>query len=103
MTSRLNYESRYTDDMLPPVTWTEAAEDHIARHAVQPHEVEDVLYGRPRFISLGRDDTRLVFGTTSAGRLLFVVIAEAIDGGLSIVTARDMTASEKRLFRKKGT
>ena len=88
--------------MLPPVTWTEASEEHIARHALQPREVEEVLYGRPRYIAPGRDGTCLVFGTTAAGRHLLVVIAESLDGGVGIVTARDMTDAEQRLFHRKG-
>ena len=85
------------------MTWTEAAEEHIARHGVQPNEVEDVLYGRPRLVAPGRDGTTLVLGTTAAGRYLFVAIGNAPDGGVRVVTARDMTDPEKRLFRRKAT
>lgn len=88
--------------VLPPVSWTESAETHIARHRVAPHEVEEVLYGRPRYLAPGRSDTRLVFGTTADGRHLLVVVADATDGGVSIVTARAMTDTEKRTFRRKG-
>jgi len=76
---------------------------HIARHQVAPHEVEEVLYGRPRYLAPGRSGTRLVFGTTTAGRHLLVVIADAPDGGVGIVTARAMTDTEKRAFRRKGS
>ncbi len=93
--------SRYTQSVLPPVAWTEAAEDHIARHGVRPDEVEDVLYGRPRLMAAGRDGSTLVFGTSKAGRYLFVVIGSAPEGGVSVVTARDMTTREKREFRKR--
>lgn len=82
------------------MTWTEASEEHIARHAVQPHEVEDTLYSQPRRITPGRNGTQLVFGTTRSGRHLLVVTGQAHDGGISIVTARDMTAAEQRLFRR---
>lgn len=89
--------------VFPPVSWTEPAEVHIARHQVAPHEVEEVLYGRPRYVAAGRAGTQLVFGATAAGRLLLVVIAEALDGGVAIVTARPMTDTENRTFRKKGS
>ena len=85
------------------MTWTEASEEHIARHTVQPHEVEEVLYGHPRYIASGRENTRLVFGTTAAGRRLVVVVAEAPDGGVGVVTARDMSSTEQRMFRRKGS
>jgi len=39
---------------------------------------------------------------TNAGRYLLVVIASALDGGLYVVTARDLNSSERRTFRRKG-
>jgi uncharacterized DUF497 family protein len=84
------------------VMWTEDSEAHIARHGVQPSEVEQALYGRPRLRTAGRDGTTLVLGTSNQGRHLLVVIAEAADGRDFVVTAREMTDTEKRLFREKG-
>jgi uncharacterized protein len=84
------------------VMWTEDSEAHIARHGVQPSEVEQALYGRPRLSTTGRKGTTLVLGTSNEGRHLLVVVTEAADGRDFVVTARDMTDSEKRLFREKG-
>ena len=84
------------------VMWTEDSEAHIARHGVQPSEVEQALYGRPRLTTAGRDGTTLILGTSNAGRHLLVVVTEAADGRDFIVTARDMTNNEKRMFREKG-
>lgn len=64
-------------------------------------DVEDVLYGRPRHWAQGRDDTTLIYGQTAVGRYLTVIITEAGDGGSFVVTARDMTDSEKRAYRRK--
>lgn len=82
--------------------WTEDSEAHIAHHGVQPSEVEQVLYGRPRLSTTGRKGTTLVLGTSNEGRHPVVVVTEAGDGRDFVVTARDMTDSEKRLFREKG-
>jgi hypothetical protein len=41
-------------------------------------------------------------GTSNEGRHLLVVVTEGADGRDFVVTARDMTDSEKRLFREKG-
>ena len=49
----------------------------------------------------GRDDTTEVLGQTNAGRLLLVVVTEASDGRDFVVTARDMTANEKRAFHER--
>ena len=50
--------------------WTEDSEAHIARHGVQPSEVEQALYGRPRLSTAGRKATTLVLGTSNEGRHL---------------------------------
>ncbi|MFZ3343896.1 MAG: hypothetical protein WA488_03285, partial [Mycobacterium sp.] len=81
---------------------SEDSEAHIARHGVQPAEVEQALYGRPRLRTAGRNGTTLVLGTSNEGRHLLIVVSEAADGRHFIVTARDMTDNEKRLFREKG-
>jgi hypothetical protein len=79
--------------------WTEESEEHIwARRHVTPAEVEEVVNTRPRLVEPGRDDTEQVFGTTTAGRFLLVVLTEALDGRDYVVTARDMPASERRSF-----
>src|SRR5262249_4827929 len=62
----------------------------------------DRCMARFRWVDQGREGTRLVFAVTSSGRYLFVVVTQAADGRDFIVTARDMTNSEKRTFREKG-
>lgn len=83
------------------IRWTDDSEDHIARHDVSPAEVEEVVYMRPRLIDPGRNDTELVFGRTVAGRYVLVVLAEAEDGRSTIVTAREMTDSDRRRFHQR--
>ncbi len=82
--------------------WTEWSEDHIGAHNVTPAEVEEVLFSRPRWIAIGRNDTTLVYGQTHAGRYLLVVASDEGDDVAFIVTARDMTDTERRTFRRKG-
>ena len=83
------------------IRWTEESEDHIARHGVTPIEVEQVLYSRPRLVAKGRDGVTLVFGTADSGRQLVVVLTDAEDGRLFVVTARGMTDSERRAFARR--
>lgn len=82
--------------------WDDASEAHIARHNVQPAEVEEVVNSRPRHTAKGRDETTLLYGQSAAGRLLLVVLSEAYDGRWFVVTARDMESNEARTFREKG-
>ena len=84
------------------ILWTIEWEVHIARHGVTAREVEEALYSRPRLVERGRDGTRLVYCGTAAGRHLLVVVAIAPDGRDLIVTARDMTGMEERVFRRTG-
>lgn len=78
----------------PSITWTEESEDHIAEHAVTPDEVEQIVFTRPRYERRSRNETIECFGQTDAGRYLLVVLADSLDGGTGIVTARDMTEVE---------
>ena len=87
--------------MYREVQWTDWSEEHIGRYGVGPGEVEEVLFGRPRWIAKGRSGTALVFGVTAADRLVLVVTVDEGDGVAFIVTAREMTDQEKRTFRRK--
>ena len=83
------------------ICWTDDNEEHISRHGIVPDEVEQVVYTRPRLSLAGRENTTYIFGTTEAGRHLLVVLAEALDGRMYVVTARDMSDQERRSFRKR--
>ena len=82
------------------IAWDDRSEGHIARHNVTPWEVEEVVGSRPLIHEKGRGGTRYIFGQTYSGRPLFVVLAQALDGRVYVVTARDMTLMERRKFRR---
>ena len=82
--------------------WTSESEAHIARHGVMPEEVEQAVNSRPRYEARGREDSTLLYCATEDGRALLVVLAEAVDGRWYVATARDMTDTERRAFRRKG-
>ena len=84
------------------IRWTEDSETHIARHNITAYEVEQALYTRPRLAVPGRDNTTEILGTTDAGRYLLIITTQAADGRDFIITARDMSPTEKRTFRTKG-
>jgi uncharacterized protein len=74
--------------------------NHVAAHGVSLDEVREAILERPFWAAPGRDDTSLIYGRTYAGRyLLVVVLAEGEEA--FIVTARDMTAAEKKTFHRK--
>ena len=68
-----------------------------------PEEVEEVCFGKPlvlRAKSQGDNPVYYVLGQTEEGRYLFCVVIRFPDGKGYPVTAREMTAKEKRRYRK---
>lgn len=84
------------------LAWSDKSEAHIARHNVVPAEVEEVVNTRPRWEHPGAEGSVLVYGQTTAGRYLLIVLAESADGRWYVATARDLSAPETRAFREKG-
>jgi uncharacterized DUF497 family protein len=85
------------------VIWPEDRIQHIAKHGVTPQEVEEVCFGKSlvqRTKSEGENPVYYVLGQTSVGRYLFCVVIRFPDGNGYPVTAREMTAKEKRRYRK---
>ncbi len=82
------------------VEWDEDAIEHIARHQVEPEEVEEVLAGR-YLLFRGQRRRYYVLGRTEAGRYLFIVLERREKSRFRVVTARDMTNFERQRFRKK--
>jgi uncharacterized DUF497 family protein len=85
------------------IIWPEDRIEHIARHGVTPEEVEYVCFGKSlvrRAKSEGENPVYYVQGQTEAGRYLVCVIIGFPDGNGYPVTAREMTAKEKRRYRK---
>ena len=83
--------------------WPQDRIDHIAEHGVTPEEVEGVCFGKPLVLrgkSRGENPVYYVLGQTARGRYLFCVVIRFPDGVGYAVTARPMTAKEKRRFRE---
>lgn len=83
------------------VTQSSWSARHIARHNVTLEEVREAILERPRYQHRGRNETVIVYGQTSAGRHLLVVLADEGDGMAFVITARDMNLKERRLFQRK--
>ena len=80
-------------------------DDHVldkieSQHGVPFHEVEEACYAGQRHVRRGREGLYKVFSQTEAGRYLLVVLAELGGGALRVVTARDMTQRERRLYQR---
>lgn len=73
--------------------------NHIARHNVEPEEVDEVCQSRNLF-ERGRDGTYQITGQTESGRYLNIVVVPR-GNGFYPVTARDADDKERRRFKKK--
>ena len=83
------------------LVWDARNVDHIAEHQVNPSESEEVIYeDAPHYRRGPGDAIYHVYGQTEAGRYLFVVLRILSQNRGRVVTARDMTGTEKRLYKR---
>ena len=80
-------------------------DDHILEkvegsHDIRFEEVEDVCLSEHHHVRRGREGFYKVFGQTAAGRYILVVLAYKGRGDWKVATARPMTDTEKRLYKK---
>ncbi|MCJ7435833.1 MAG: BrnT family toxin [Anaerolineales bacterium] len=89
------------------LVWLRNIVDKLAwKHNVTTDEVEEVfnLAPRYRFIEQGNVDGENLYaalGRTDAGRYLIVFFIHKITGDALIVSARDMTNSERKIHARK--
>ena len=81
--------------------WREWVVDKlIVKHGVDPEEVEEAFFNPPHRVRRAESGKYLLYGRSLDGRYLFIVFAWKGDA-VRIISARDMTASERRYFGKK--
>lgn len=82
------------------ISWTKESIDHIAKHKVVPEEVEEVLFEDEPYIFRTKGKNRyIVYGTTGGGRYLIIVLRIS-KVYAKVITARDMTLTERRKYRE---
>ena len=84
------------------ISWDEDTVDHIAKHTVSPEEVEEALFNEdePHLILRGCEGRYLFYGKTGSGRFLLVVLTIS-HRKTRVITARDMTETEKQFYRRR--
>ncbi len=84
------------------VVWSSGNILHIAKHNVTPDEVEEAIQG-PLVIFDTHTDRYLAIGRTHAGRMLSIVLSPMqAEGAYYVVTARDASDKERRLYQAHG-
>jgi len=69
-------------------------------NGVPLHEVEGASYSRHRHVRRGRQGLYEVFSQTEAGRHVLMVLADPGGGVWKVVTSREMTDQDRRLYRR---
>jgi uncharacterized DUF497 family protein len=80
--------------------WDNANIEHILEHNVIPDEVEEVCVNKPHLRKTA-EERYLVYGVFDNGRYLFIVGINKGRGVFRTITARDMTAREKSLHKRR--
>jgi hypothetical protein len=78
--------------------WDEWNIAHIARHKVDPCEVEEIAFDDDPHIRK-EGTARYLYGQTVSGRYLFTVYVLRSKIKAWVVTSRDMDEGERRLYK----
>ena len=87
---------------MPDVTrliFDERGEEHIARHSVTEEEVRQACESGP-LVRRERRRRLVVYGHTDAGRYMIVVLAPPVGGAFYVLTAREMSRTERRRYTR---
>ena len=83
------------------IVWDADTVRHIARHGVEPDEVEQVCFDRKPHILKTRLARYIALGQTDAGRYLTIVFEYPGQARAKVVTARAMSEAERRMFKRR--
>jgi len=80
------------------LNWDKRNIFHIACHRITVRNIENVCSGR--HIARKVKDRYLIYGVTEAGKHILIVLEKTGDD-FRPITARDMSESEKKVYKKK--
>ena len=88
------------------IRWTRSSVRHIARHRIHPYEVDECVFDNEpivyRTTREGEKRYLVLCQCPESGRYLLVVLTEPSESGyVRVITARDMTKEERKLYRKR--
>ena len=81
--------------------WDSGNIAHIARHGVEPREVEELCFEHHPLIRKGRLHRYYAFGQTISGRYLTVVFEYLGHNRAKVITARAMSEAERKFYKKR--
>lgn len=72
----------------------------IEKHDVEPEEAEEAFFSTPYKVRKASSGKYLLYGRSYDGRYLFVVFTW-VDHRIKVISARDITSSERRYDGRK--
>jgi len=88
-----------SDRWLPEFEWDEHNEEKLLdRHGVTAAEAEECFANTNSRRRVG--EVYVMLGITDSGRMLFLVYEQKRGGRVRVFSARDMTDSERRTYRR---
>lgn len=82
--------------------WDDETIEHIwERHRLSIEEVDEAFHDPEALIHSGRGGRQLIYGQTEGGRYLIIVVEFESRRKAWLVTARDMTDSERHRYRRR--
>ena len=71
-----------------------------SQHGVAFFEIEEACFSERQHVRRATEGVYKVFARTEAGRYLLIVLADHLGGRWKVVTAREMTDPEQRLYHR---
>jgi uncharacterized DUF497 family protein len=71
-----------------------------SKHSITFSEVEEACLSDKRHVRKSKEGLYKLFSQTDAGRYILVVLVNLGNGNWKVVTAREMTDSERQLYKK---
>jgi uncharacterized DUF497 family protein len=81
--------------------WDTANITHVARHNINPDELEEAVFDHHGLWERGRTGRYYLLSRSLSGRYIFAVFEYLKNGLARPITARDMTVTEKRRYERR--
>lgn len=83
------------------IEWDDDTVSHIARHGVEPIEVEEVCFKTNPYVLKARGNRYYALGQAQSGRYLTIIFEYLGNNTAKVITARAMSESERKLYKKR--
>ena len=82
--------------------WDDGSIEHIwERHHLRIEEVDEAFHNPNALIHTGRYGRQVVYGQTEGGRYLTIIVKFESRQTAWLITARDMTNSERQRYKRR--